>query len=65
MKKHGLVLIASLTAVLAAPSLQAQQSAPPPAAAKKPHTTRIHGYTLEDIARNRSALAKVLLIRAA
>ena len=48
MKKHDVVLIAALTAVLAAPSLEAQQAGQPPAAAKKPHTTRIHGYTLVD-----------------
>ena len=48
MKKHDVVLIAALTAVLAAPSLEAQQAGPAPAAAKKPHTTRIHGYTLVD-----------------
>jgi oligopeptidase B len=52
MKRHDVLLIASLTAALAAPGLQAQQSAQPastaPVAAKKPHTTRIHGYTLED-----------------
>jgi oligopeptidase B len=52
MKRHDLLLIASLTAALAAPGLQAQQSAQPaspaPVAEKKPHTTRIHGYTLED-----------------
>jgi len=48
MKRHDVVLIASLTAVLLAPSLEAQQAAQPPAAAKKAHTTKIHGYTLED-----------------
>ena len=52
MKKHDLVLIASLTAALATPALNAQQNAQsvpqPPAAEKKQHTTKIHGYTLED-----------------
>jgi oligopeptidase B len=47
MKKHAVVLIAALTAVLGAPSLEAQQAAPP-VAAKKAHPTQIHGYTLED-----------------
>ena len=47
MKKHDVVLIAALTAALAAPPPEARQAAPP-AAAKKAHTTRIHGYTLED-----------------
>jgi oligopeptidase B len=52
MKKHDLVLIASLTAALATPAVNAQQSAQPlpqpPAAEKKQHTTKIHGYTLQD-----------------
>ena len=52
MKKHELVLIASLTAALAMPAVNAQQNAQtvpqPPAAEKKQHTTRIHGYTLQD-----------------
>ena len=48
MYKHDVVLIAALTAVLGAPSLEAQQGAPPPAAAKKAHPTEIHGYTLKD-----------------
>jgi hypothetical protein len=36
-----------IAAVLAAPVLLAQVSAPP-LATKKPHTTQIHGVTLED-----------------
>ena len=52
MKKHDLLLVASLTAALAAPALNAQQTAQtvpqPPVAEKKKHTTQIHGYTLED-----------------
>ncbi len=48
MKKHDVVLIAALTAVLGAPVLEARQTAQPPVAAKKAHPTRIHGYTLED-----------------
>ena len=48
MKKCDLVVIATLSATLATPTMLAQQAAPPPMAEKKPHPTRIHGYTLED-----------------
>src|SRR5262245_8592128 len=50
MKSHDVALV--LAVALAVPSAYAQQAAPPPAqapvAAKKPHTTKIHGYTLND-----------------
>jgi oligopeptidase B len=48
MKRHDVVLVATLAAALGSPLLEAQQRAQPPVAAKKPHPTRIHGYTLED-----------------
>jgi oligopeptidase B len=50
MKKREVALVVPcLAAVLACPTPQAQTPAPtPPIAAKKAHTTRIHGYTLTD-----------------
>jgi oligopeptidase B len=48
MKKRDLVLTASLSAMLATVTVIAQQAAQPPAAAKQPHTTPIHGLTLQD-----------------
>jgi oligopeptidase B len=51
MTRRKLAPIGLLLAAVAALPLQAQQapsSSQPPLAAKKPHTTRIHGYTLED-----------------
>jgi oligopeptidase B len=47
MDRHRLLAIAALTAALA-PSVLGQGAAQPPAAAKKPHETKIHGYTLTD-----------------
>ena len=48
MRKCHLVVIAMLSAMLGTPTLLARQVAQPPMATKKPHQTRIHGYTLED-----------------
>jgi oligopeptidase B len=51
MTRRSLASIGLLLAAATALPLQAQQAAAPsqpPVAAKKPHTTRIHGYTLED-----------------
>jgi oligopeptidase B len=47
-KRHPLLASPALVACLLTPAY-AQESAPrPPLAEKKPHTTTIHGYTLED-----------------
>ena len=46
MKKHDVALV--LAVALTAPSAFARQTVQPPIAAKKPHTTTIHGYTLKD-----------------
>ena len=51
MTKHEVALVVPILAMaLVAPSTQAQQAGPPqpPAAARRPHTTEIHGYTLKD-----------------
>ena len=48
LTKCHLVVIAMLSAMLGTPTLLARQVAQPPMATKKPHQTRIHGYTLED-----------------
>ena len=51
MTKHEVALVVPILAMaLVAPSTQAQQVGPPqpPAAARRPHTTEIHGYTLKD-----------------
>ena len=51
MTKHDVALVVPFLAVaLVAPSTHAQQTvrAQPPVAAKQPHTTEIHGYTLKD-----------------
>ena len=50
MKKREVALVVPcLAAVLAGPTPHAQTSAPtPPVAARKAHTTSIHGYTLTD-----------------
>jgi oligopeptidase B len=54
MKKQDVVLVVQCLAVaVGAPSVYAQRAAQqqpqqPPVAAKKPHTTQIHGYTLKD-----------------
>ena len=46
MKKHDVALV--LAVALTAPSAFARQTVQAPIAAKKPHTTTIHGYTLKD-----------------
>ena len=48
MKTCHLVVIATLSATLATPTLFARQVAQAPMAEKKPHPTRIHGTILED-----------------
>jgi oligopeptidase B len=50
MKTPNVALVPILAAALAAPAVYAQQTTQtqPPVAAKKPHTTKIHGYTLND-----------------
>ena len=50
MKKREVALVVPcLAAVLTGPVPKAQTTTPaPPVAARKPHTTRIHGYTLTD-----------------
>jgi oligopeptidase B len=49
MKKNDVALAITITAAsLVVPSPQAKQAAQPPLAARKPHTTEIHGYTLRD-----------------
>ena len=51
MTKHEVALVVPILAMaLVAPPTQAQQAGPPqpPAAARRPHTTEIHGYTLKD-----------------
>ena len=51
MRKHDVALVVPFLAVaLVGPATHAEQSvvAQPPAAAKRPHTTEIHGYTLKD-----------------
>src|SRR3954470_22295957 len=49
MKKNDVAFAITLTAAsLVAPSTQAQQSAAPPVAVRKPHSTEIHGLTLKD-----------------
>ena len=50
MKKREVALVVPcLAAVLAGPTPHAQTAAPtPPVAARKAHTTSIHGYTLTD-----------------
>jgi oligopeptidase B len=49
MKKHEVALVVPILAMaLVAPPTHAQQAGPPPVAAKRPHTTEIHGYTLKD-----------------
>ena len=51
MTKHEVALVVPILAMaLVAPSTQAQQAGPPqpPAAARRPHATEIHGYTLKD-----------------
>jgi oligopeptidase B len=44
------MVVTVLAAALAAPSTIAEQAVPsqPPVATRRPHTTQIHGYTLED-----------------
>jgi oligopeptidase B len=44
----GVLLMSLATVALVMPAIEAQQSAPAPAAARKPHPTKIHGYTLQD-----------------
>jgi len=49
MKRQNAALVVSLLSLAAlAPVLRAQQAVAPPAAAKKPHPTTIHGRTLAD-----------------
>ncbi len=51
MTKHDVALVVPFLAVaLVGPATHAEQSvlAQPPTAAKRPHTTEIHGYTLKD-----------------
>ena len=51
MRKHNVALVVPFLAVaLVGPVTHAEQSvvAQPPTAAKRPHTTEIHGYTLKD-----------------
>ena len=51
MRKHDVALLVPFLAVaLVGPATHAEQSvvAQPPTAAKRPHTTEIHGYTLKD-----------------
>ena len=51
MRKHDVALVVPFLAVaLVGPATYAEQSvvAQPPTAAKRPHTTEIHGYTLKD-----------------
>ena len=49
MKRQNAALVVSLLSLAAlAPVLRAQQAVAPPAAAKKPHPTTIHGRTLPD-----------------
>jgi oligopeptidase B len=50
MKKHDVALMVPLLAAALAAPAHAQQASPmqPPVAAKNPHTTEIHGYTLKD-----------------
>jgi oligopeptidase B len=51
MRKHDVALIVPfLAVVLVGPATHAEQSvvAQPPIAAKRPHTTEIHGHTLKD-----------------
>ena len=50
MTKHEVALVVPILAMaLVAPPTHAQQPGPPPpVAARHPHTTEIHGYTLKD-----------------
>jgi oligopeptidase B len=48
MKRTTGVLLMSLATVALVSPAGAQQTAQPPAAARKPHPTKIHGYTLND-----------------
>ena len=49
MKKHDIALLIPLVAVALATPAETRQATPdPPAAAKKPRVTEIHGYTLKD-----------------
>jgi oligopeptidase B len=48
-KQHALVALSMAALTLVAPALSARQAVTqPPVAAKKPHVTKIHGYTLTD-----------------
>jgi oligopeptidase B len=47
-KRHVRIASHALIAGLLAPAAIAQEAPRPPVAAKKPHTTEIHGYTLVD-----------------
>ena len=49
MKKHDVALVVPLVLItLTAPAYAQTAQQQPPVAAKKPHTTEIHGYTLRD-----------------
>lgn len=49
MKNHALVALSMAAAMVVAPAISARQAGTqPPVAAKKPHVTTIHGYTLTD-----------------
>jgi oligopeptidase B len=50
MRTHDIAMVVPILAALTSALAQAQPAAPaqPPVAAKKPHTTSIHGYTLSD-----------------